>query len=84
MRSVPAERQAAAEGLQLERTDSSSGYMGVRYYKDCSSKPYEARLSQAGRKQSLGYFATAAEAATEAGEVLDLSTSPTEANLSFN
>ena len=56
-------RLANDEGLKPERANNASGYKGVQYHKDLKSKPFEAQISQGGEKQSLGYFATAEEAA---------------------
>ena len=57
-------RQAEAEGLTLQPSDNATGYRGVR--KESSqglAKPFEARMRRAGERVSLGYFATAEEAA---------------------
>ena len=59
-------QQAAAEGLTLLRSESSStGYKGVRvsFNGSCKSKPYTARVTRGGRQVHLGIFATAEEAA---------------------
>jgi len=57
-------RQANAEGLTLERADTSGGYKGVYYHSSLISKPYQAQISQGGRKlKNLGSFAIAEEAA---------------------
>ena len=58
-------RQAEAEGLTLQPSDSATGYRGVR--KDCRSKskvkPFFATVWRAGKTKYLGAFATAEEAA---------------------
>eukprot|EP00964_Phaeocystis_antarctica_P030484 scaffold17220_cov65-Phaeocystis_antarctica.AAC.5 len=58
-------RQAEAEGLTLQPSDSNSGYRNV--HKACRSqaeaKPFHAAVWRAGEKVRLGTFATAAEAA---------------------
>ena len=65
-----AERQAAAEGLVLEVANTTGGYRGVK--KDMkhgrgSGKCFEATIGMQGEakyvQKSLGYFATAKEAA---------------------
>ena len=59
------QQQAEAEGLTLLRSESgSTGYKGV--YLDSSkdyTKPYQARVQRGGKKVTIGYFATAEEAA---------------------
>ena len=58
-------RQAAAEGLTLQRSDdNATGYRGVR--KDCRSKgakQFDANVWRASKRVHLGRFATAEEAA---------------------
>ena len=54
--------QAEAEGLTLLLADSNSGYFGVRH-QPSRPKPYQAHAWRAGNGVSLGYFATAEEAA---------------------
>ena len=54
--------QAEAEGLTLLQADNKTGYFGV-YHRSGKTKPYEAQVTRSGRKVSLGYFATAEEAA---------------------
>tara|TARA_B110001452_G_scaffold250202_1_gene238250 strand:- start:193 stop:963 length:771 start_codon:yes stop_codon:yes gene_type:complete len=50
---------AEAEGLVLRQSDSWSGYVGVKHHKTGrNARPY-----QAYQKRSLGYYATAQEAA---------------------
>ena len=57
------ERLAAAEGLTLERTESTSGFKGVSYDAGKKSKPYQAKPKIGGRSNHLGMFVTAEEAA---------------------
>ena len=54
--------QAEAEGLTLLKADNKTGYFCVSHRPGCS-KPYEARVTRGGKQVSLGYFATAEEAA---------------------
>jgi len=56
-------RQAEAEGLMLLRSESSStGFKNVSF--DSSRhKPYQAKVSRSGTQVTLGFFATAEEAA---------------------
>ena len=58
-------RQAEAEGLTLRRSESSSstGYKGVSFNSSSKSSPYQARVQRGGKKVTIGYFATAEEAA---------------------
>jgi hypothetical protein len=60
--SEEARQQAQAEELTLLVADNKTGYLGV-YPKPGKSKPFEAQVKRGGKKVSLGYFATAAEAA---------------------
>ena len=60
--SEEARQQAQAEELTLLVADNNTGYFGV-YLKPGLAKPYQARVSRGGKKVSLGYFATAEEAA---------------------
>ena len=56
--------QAEAEGLTLLEADNKTGYYGVNHIPQASrSKPYQARAWRGGKNVSLGYFATAEEAA---------------------
>jgi len=56
-------RQAEAEGLTLERSErSNTGYKCVSFNSG-KAKPYKAEVKRGGKTQSLGYFATAEEAA---------------------
>ena len=61
MWSAPA--QAQAEGLTLLVADNTTGYFGVYLSYPAKPKPYQAKVSRAGKAVSLGYFATAEEAA---------------------
>ena len=56
-------RQAEAEGLTLLRSASSTGYQGVTFDSNGKARPYQARARRGGKSVSLGYFATAEEAA---------------------
>jgi hypothetical protein len=56
-------QQAQAEGLALFKADNTTGYFGVRLHKRGRPKPYQARVWRGGKQVSLGYFATAKEAA---------------------
>jgi hypothetical protein len=51
--------QAAAEGLTLERSNRTAGYMGV----NVDGSRYKARVKRVGKDICLGAFATAEEAA---------------------
>ena len=54
--------QADAEGLTLLEADNKAGYFGVCHLPG-RPKPYQARVRRGGTPVSLGYFATAEEAA---------------------
>jgi len=57
-------RQAEREGLTLLRSESSSsGYKGVCFDRRLPSNPYKLRFRRGGKIVTLGYFATAEEAA---------------------
>ena len=57
-------RQAEAEGLTLVRSESSStGYKGVSFNNSMKIKPYHAKVQRGGTQVTLGFFATAEEAA---------------------
>jgi len=57
-------RQAEAEGLTLVRAESSStGYKYVSFNNLMKTRPYHAQVTRGGKTVSLGYFATAEEAA---------------------
>ena len=62
MRTAAAHAAAASEGLALLRAENATGFKGV-YRGDSVSKPFRAQVMQDGRKNHLGRFATAAEAA---------------------
>ena len=62
MTAAEAHAAAAAEGLALLRAENPTGFKGV-YRDDRNSKPFRANLRHGGRKQYLGNFATAEEAA---------------------
>ena len=55
--------QAEAEGLTLLEADNKTGYYGVVLAHPGQPKPYQARVWRGGKEVSLGYFATAEEAA---------------------
>jgi len=56
--------QAEQEGLELKRSESSTGFKGVSHHLSSSKvKPYQARLMRGGKTRHLGNFATAEEAA---------------------
>ena len=62
--SEEARQQAQAEKLTLLVADNRSGYFGVRLDQRVGlAKPYQARVGRGGKQVSLGYFATAEEAA---------------------
>ena len=54
--------RAQAEGLTLLEAENSTGYFGVSH-KPGRPKPYHAQVTRGGKKVSMGYFATAEEAA---------------------
>ena len=53
--------QAQAETLL--KADNKTGYFGVHLAHPGKPKPYQAQVSRGGNSVSLGYFATAEEAA---------------------
>ena len=55
-------QQAQAEGLTLRVAKSTTGYFGV-HHQPGRSMPYNAQVRRGGKRVSLGYFATAEEAA---------------------
>ena len=62
--SEEARHQAQAEGLTLVVSESSTaGYLCVHLAKPGKLKPFKAQVSRGGKIASLGYFATADEAA---------------------
>ena len=63
MTAQEAVRRAEAEGLTLLKADNySSGYKGV-YSNKGLVKPYQVKVWRGSKQVSLGYFATAEEAA---------------------
>jgi hypothetical protein len=58
-----AEAAALAEGLMLVPSDTTGGFKGVKKDKNLSTRPYYAQIKENGHCKSLGYFATAKEAA---------------------
>ena len=46
--------QAEAEGLELLRSDNTTGFLGVVKNKPGKPKPYQARLWRNGKDQNLG------------------------------
>jgi predicted DNA-binding WGR domain protein len=61
--SEEARQQAQAEKLTLVVAENRTGYIGVRLANPGHPKPYQARVWRGGKQVSLGYFATAEEAA---------------------
>ena len=62
--SEEARQQAQAEKLTLLLVaENTTGYFGVHLNNPGKPKPYKARVSRGGNKESLGTFATAEEAA---------------------
>jgi len=61
--SEEARQQAEAEGLTLRVAENKAGYLGVHLDTACKTKPYHAQVRRGGKTVSLGYFATADEAA---------------------
>jgi len=58
--------QAEEEGLELQRgtrRDNTSGFLGVRKSTAVQSRPYGAQRKRDGKREHLGYFTTAEEAA---------------------
>ena len=55
-------QQAQAENKTLLKAENKTGYYGV-YHKPGRNKPYRAQVWRGGKDLSLGYFATAEEAA---------------------
>ena len=55
-------QQAQAENKTLLKAENKTGYYGV-YHKPGRNKPYRAQVWRGGKDSSLGYFATAEEAA---------------------
>ena len=69
-------RQAAAEGLELVKSDNSAGFFGVTFRSDCRHKPYAVRLARGGKQVQLGSFATAEEAALHSARAVATSGRP--------
>eukprot|EP00964_Phaeocystis_antarctica_P009281 scaffold5030_cov56-Phaeocystis_antarctica.AAC.3 len=67
MTSEEARVQAQAEGLTLVVAENATGYFGVRLDRPGRPKPYQAQVKRGGegarKTVTLGYFATAEEAA---------------------
>jgi len=61
--SEEARQQAQAEKLALLVAENKTGYFGVHLDKPGQPKPYKAQVWRGGKDVSLGYFATAEEAA---------------------
>ena len=61
--SEEARQQAQAEGLTLLKADNKAGYFGVNLNSPGKPNPYQVRVRRGGKQVSLGYFATAEEAA---------------------
>ena len=62
MTAEQAHAAAASEGLALVRAENATGFKGVYHGKNAST-PFTATLKRDGRKNHLGTFATAEEAA---------------------
>ena len=62
MSAAEAQATAEKEGLTLLRADNSTGFKGVSHDPRCS-KPFNVGLWHGGRRNCLGTFATAEEAA---------------------
>ena len=56
-------QQAQAEKRTLLVADNKTGYYGVHLSNPGRPKPYQARVRRGGKLVSLGFFATAEEAA---------------------
>ena len=56
-------QQAQAEGLTLLVAKNTTGYFGVNLTHPGRPRPYQAYVRRGGKQVSLGYFATAEEAA---------------------
>ena len=69
-------RAVAREGLTLVRADNATGFRGVSRNEGSKSKPFQARLRRNGKQESLGYYATAEEAALAYACLLYTSPSP--------
>eukprot|EP00964_Phaeocystis_antarctica_P049671 scaffold28790_cov59-Phaeocystis_antarctica.AAC.2 len=61
--SEEARQRAQAEGLTLRVAENKAGYFGVSLTNSGLPKPYKAQVRHGGKNVSLGYFATAEEAA---------------------
>ena len=61
--SEEARQQAQTEGLTLRVAENKTGYFGVHLGEPGRAKPFAAQVRRGGKKVSLGYFATAEEAA---------------------
>ena len=62
-KAAEARQQAQAQGLVLRVGKSKTGYVSVYHDKRCRLKPYEAKVRRGGKLVSLGFSATAEEAA---------------------
>ena len=62
-KAAEARQQAQAEGLVLRVGKSKTGYVSVYHDRRCRLKPYEAKVRRGGKLVSLGFSATAEEAA---------------------
>ena len=61
---------AAAEGLQLVRSDTTTGFKHVVWHKANISRPYALRVRRGGQLTHLGQYATPEEAALECARYL--------------
>ena len=55
--------QVKAEGLTLQPSNNKAGYRCVYVDHDCKVRPFSASVRRAGKREHLGSFATAEEAA---------------------
>ena len=56
-------QQARSEKLTLLLAETKTGYFGVKLDRSSQHKPYQAGVWRGGKSVSLGFFATAEEAA---------------------
>ena len=67
----------------LLKADSVSGYKGVGVHSG-KSKPYKAQVQRDGKKKTLGYFATAEEAALSIARTPEGRVSADDVDLGLN
>ena len=64
MTAEEATQQAAEEGFALDQIETAGRFKGVKFYtKGHQARPYQAHVSEGGKMLTLGYYATAEEAA---------------------